>query len=72
MYVDPLVEKKAITWVAHSCIQGGSIKPLLRAGDRFLRFRIRSENNLKVTKIYAILSVYGENSITIKAYIAKM
>ena len=54
------------------CIQGGSIKPLLRSGGRFFRVGIRLETNSKRIIIYAILSVYGENSIKNKTCIGKI
>ena len=51
-------------------LQGGSIKPLLRFGGRYIRIAIRLENNLERIIIYAILSVYGEHFITNKACVA--
>ena len=53
-------------------IQGGSIKPLLRFGGRFLRIGMRFENNLHMIVICIIVSVYGENFITNSACIAKI
>ena len=50
-------------------LQGGSIKPLLRFGGRFLK---RFEKNSKRIAIYVILTVYGENSITNSDCIAKI
>ena len=49
-----------------------SIKPLLRFGGNFFRSGIRFENNSKMVVIYVILIVYGENSITNSARVAKI
>ena len=53
-------------------IQGGSIKPLLRFGGRFFRIGVRFEYNSKMMVMYVILTVYGKNSITNSAYVAKI
>ena len=53
-------------------VQGGSIKPLLRFKGRFFHIGVRFEDNSNMILIYVILTVYGKNSITNSACVAKI